>query len=90
MSADEELPGLRPPGRKKKGRRRGGARPILSAADLHKLMARLTSRRYNRGFHRLRKAFARLQVPVVCAAAEEPVRLILERLDRLRGVRRRR
>ena len=88
--ADDDLPGLRLPGRKKKGRTRGVARPILSAADLRKLMARLTSRCYNRSFHRLRKTFARLQVPVVCAAAEEPVRLILERLDRLRGVRRRR
>jgi uncharacterized protein (DUF58 family) len=88
---DEPLPGLRPPGRKRKGVRvHAVARPVLSAADLRNLMSRLTARRYNRSFHRLRKVFARLQVPVVCAAAEEPVRLILERLDRLRGLRRRR
>ena len=34
--------------------------------------------------------FARVQVPVVCAAEGDPVPLILDRLDRLRGQRRRR
>ena len=87
---DEPLPGLRPPRKRKGVRVHAAARPVLSPGELRALMARLTARRYNRSFHRLRKVFARLQVPVVCAAAEEPVRLILERLDRLRGLRRRR
>ncbi len=42
-------------------------------------------------FQRLRHAFARLGVPVVCAAEGDPVRLVLERVNRLRylGVGRR-
>jgi hypothetical protein len=87
---DDPLPGLRPARKRKGVRIHAAPRPVLSAGDLRNLMARLTARRYNRSFHRLRKVFARLQVPVVCAAADEPVRLILERLDRLRGLRRRR
>ena len=84
-----ELPELRTGQPKRKGGR-PTVRPPMSVTELRGLMQTLTARRYNQSFHRLRKAFARLQVPVVCAAAEDPVRLVLERLDRLRGVRRRR
>jgi len=89
---EEGLPGLLPRGPKRKGPRRGrpAPRPLPSAAELREVMHGLTARRYQRAFHRLRKTFARLQVPVVCAAAGESVRLILDRLDRLRGLRRRR
>jgi hypothetical protein len=62
----------------------------MTEAELRERMKRLMARRYHRGFHRVRKQFARLQVPVVCAAEELPIPLILEQLDRLRGQRRRR
>jgi uncharacterized protein (DUF58 family) len=50
---------------------------------------RATTARFHRAFARLRQTFARLGVPVICAADEESVRLILDRMDRLRLVRRR-
>jgi uncharacterized protein (DUF58 family) len=52
------------------------------------LLRRSTRRRYHAAFFRLRRAFGRLGVPVVCAAGDEPVPLILERINRLRTLRR--
>jgi uncharacterized protein (DUF58 family) len=46
----------------------------------------LTARRLQRAFHRLRRSFGKMGVPVVCAAAGDPVRLILARLNQLRSV----
>jgi uncharacterized protein (DUF58 family) len=40
--------------------------------------------RTHRAYYRLRRTFARLGVPVLCARDEDSVRLILERLERLR------
>jgi uncharacterized protein (DUF58 family) len=45
---------------------------------------------YHRSYFRLRKAFGRLGVPVIRADQGEPVQAVLDRLDRLRGVGRRR
>jgi uncharacterized protein (DUF58 family) len=52
------------------------------------ILRRSTRRRYHAAFFRLRRTFGRLGVPVVCAAGEEPVPLILERINRLRTLRR--
>jgi uncharacterized protein (DUF58 family) len=54
------------------------------------LLDRVAVRRFQTAYQRLRRAFARLGVPVVCAAGEEPVPLILERLERLRMLGRKR
>src|SRR5262249_9329346 len=43
-----------------------------------------TTARFHRTFHRVRRTFARLGVPVLCARGEDPVRLILDRIERLR------
>jgi hypothetical protein len=69
---------------------RGGSLADLPPAAMKEFLKGLTARRYERAFHRLRRTFARLQVPVLCAAADDPVQLILDRLDRMRGMRRRR
>jgi uncharacterized protein (DUF58 family) len=61
-----------------------------SERGIEKIVNELMARRYHQAFHRIRKTFARLQVPVVCAAESDPIQLILDRLDRLRGLRRRR
>jgi uncharacterized protein (DUF58 family) len=79
-------PGLEPPrgvGRKRK--RRGGLsqQPAVALADQ---VEELTTRRFHDAYDRVRRAFMRLGVPVVCAADDEPVPLILERIDRLRNV----
>jgi uncharacterized protein (DUF58 family) len=67
------------------------ARPLWDPkADVKDTIRQLTRRRYQRAFQNVRKIFARVQVPVVCAAEGDPVPLILDRLDRLRGQRRRR
>ena len=52
------------------------------------ILRRSTRRRYHAAFFRLRRTFGRLGVPVVCAAGDEPVPLILERINRLRTLRR--
>jgi hypothetical protein len=54
------------------------------------LIQRLLTDRLHGEFHRIRRAFARLGVPVTNAMSNEPVPLILERVERLRGLRRRR
>jgi uncharacterized protein (DUF58 family) len=53
------------------------------------LLLRVTTQRFHAAYQRIRRAFARLGVQVVCAASDEPVPLILERLNRLRLLRRR-
>jgi hypothetical protein len=60
--------------------------PPSTEAALH----RATTARFHRAFAGLRQTFARMGVPVICAADEESVALILDRMDRLRLVRRRR
>ncbi len=54
---------------------------------VHALLGRATTRRFHRAYHRLRRTFTRLGVQVVCAVGEEPVPLILERIQRPRAPR---
>jgi hypothetical protein len=69
-------------------RRRAGAPP--PRADLAMLLEEATAERFQAGYQRLRRTFARLGVPVVCAAGEEAVPLILDRMERLRMLGRKR
>jgi uncharacterized protein (DUF58 family) len=79
-------PGLPPPG----GVDKGLQESVLSAegrgAALRGLVRRTTAARFRRAYQRVRRAFTRMGVSVVCAASDEPVPLILNRLDRLRAV----
>lgn len=79
-------------GKKKRSRRRrsGTGSVRLREELVREELKQLLQRRYLKAFHTARRQFARLQVPVVCAAEEEPIALILDRIDRLRGLRRRR
>jgi hypothetical protein len=68
-------------------------RPVyahMTLTELKEYIRRLMARRYHRAFQRVRRAFVRLQVPVICAVEGDAIPLILDRIDRLRGVRRRR
>jgi uncharacterized protein (DUF58 family) len=53
---------------------------------LHSALTALLERQLHEVFTRLQREFARLSVPVVCAASDEPVPLVLRRINRLRGV----
>jgi uncharacterized protein (DUF58 family) len=64
--------------------RRGGL------PDVRATLERASIARFHRAYHKLRRMFARMNVPVVSARGEEPVRLILDRMDRLRMLGRRR
>jgi hypothetical protein len=64
--------------------RRGGT------VNVPAMLERASVLRLHRAYHKLRRMFARLGVPVVSARGEEPVRLILDRMDRLRMLGRRR
>jgi hypothetical protein len=68
---------------------RGGAEP--SGDDTPALaVRRATVRRFHAGYAKLRRTFGRLGVPVLCAASGDSVALILERLEALRGLGRKR
>jgi hypothetical protein len=64
----------------------------LEPADFHALASaapgaivqKTTFLRFHRAYHRVRRTFAHLGVPVLCAPSEESVPLILDRLERLR------
>jgi len=60
--------------------------PSPSGSPQAALWDQVTTRRYHMAYHRLRRTFTRLGVAVLCAAEEEPVSLILRRLERLRGL----
>jgi uncharacterized protein (DUF58 family) len=70
--------------------------PELDPADVQNkppptlagLLRRSTRRRYHTAFYRLRRTFGRLGVQVICAASNEAVPVILERINRLRTLRR--
>jgi uncharacterized protein (DUF58 family) len=64
--------------------------PPRPTATLREALEQATRRRFHGAFRRLRRTFGRLGVPVLCAAAGEAVPLILDRIDRLRVVGRRR
>jgi uncharacterized protein (DUF58 family) len=66
--------------------------PKLAASDFSATLRQATARRYQAAYQSLRRVFARLGVPVVCAAEGDSARLILDRLDHLRymGLGRRR
>jgi uncharacterized protein (DUF58 family) len=61
-----------------------------AAAGIGPTLRRTTVERFHGAFADLRQTFARMGVPVLCAASEESVRLILDRMDRLRLMGRRR
>jgi uncharacterized protein (DUF58 family) len=65
----------------------GTAARTAGAADL---WGQAITARFHGAYQRLRRTFARLGVPVVCAAGDEPVPLVLDRLERLRMLGRRR
>jgi hypothetical protein len=50
----------------------------------------LTTARFHRAYRKIRRTFARLAVPVVCAQSGEPARIVLDHLEMLRDVRIRR
>jgi uncharacterized protein (DUF58 family) len=75
-------PGVPLPGAEERRR----PRPL----GLRTLVQQATATRFHQAYHRVRQTFARLRVPVVCAADDEPVPLILDRLDQLRLARRKR
>jgi uncharacterized protein (DUF58 family) len=57
---------------------------------LQPLLDRAARDQFHAAYRRVRRAFARLGVPMACAATEEPVPLILDRLERLRMLGRKR
>jgi uncharacterized protein (DUF58 family) len=69
------------------GRREATSKPHALGARLGaKSLQEITTARFHRAFRQIQRTFARLKVPVVCAQDRDPVRLILARLERLRGL----
>jgi hypothetical protein len=55
---------------------------------LHALLRRTNVLRFHAAYRRVRRMFSRLGVPVIMAVQEDSVRLILDRLERLRAMER--
>jgi uncharacterized protein (DUF58 family) len=71
-------PGLPPPGDEEE--------PPPDPRHLkHESLEAALRRRLGAAYRKVRRTFSRLGVPVVCAAGEEAIPLILDRLDRLRA-----
>jgi hypothetical protein len=60
--------------------------PPAAPIDFQAVLQAAATERLHRAFYQLRRTFARLGVLVVCAEGTDPVRLLLDRLDRLRSV----
>src|SRR5262249_28115802 len=54
------------------------------STTIQALLHRAEVIRFQRAYHHLRRSFARLRVPVLCAKSDDSVPLILNRLERLR------
>lgn len=65
-----------------------GSSPAEPTAPLPQWTHALTTDRLHSAFARIRRAFVRLGVPVICASSDESLPLILTRIERLRGARR--
>jgi uncharacterized protein (DUF58 family) len=81
-----------PPGVPPPGRHAPADKPEVRAADVQAAVYQATMDRLHQAYQQLRQTFARMGVVVVCADSGDPVRLILERINRLRylGLGRRR
>jgi len=61
--------------------------PPAPGGTLDHTIRQSLAQRFHQAFFDLRRAFARLGVPVICAQGSDPAQLIMDRLDRLRSVR---
>jgi hypothetical protein len=67
---------------------RDEAPTAATPTSLRAILGRATTERFHAAYQRLRRTFARMGVHMVCAASEEPIPLILDRIEQLRTMRR--
>ncbi len=80
-------PGISLPPRQRTGKEeQDGPSSTPAAPHAATLLRQATTNRLHRAFAQLQHAFLRLGVPVICAGSGDPVRLILDRMDRLRSL----
>jgi uncharacterized protein (DUF58 family) len=78
------LPAIR--GASVRERSRPGSLTLAARTANRVLWDQVTTRRFHLAYQRLRRTFARMGVAVLCAAEDEPIPLILSRLERLRSL----
>ena len=61
--------------------------PVVSPAVVDHTIRQSLAQRFHQAYFEMRRSFARLGVPVMCAQSGDPAQLIMDRLDRLRSVR---
>jgi uncharacterized protein (DUF58 family) len=59
---------------------------VAAPMDNRTLWDQVTTQRFHLAYQRLRRTFARMGVAVLCAAEDEPIPLVLSRLERLRSL----
>ncbi len=90
--ADDELTGSHPWDRagKKKPKGAKAKKPVPRTTSLTKLVRQSLTKQYHESFKALRRELSRVGATVMRVNDGDPVRLVLDRLDRLRGMRSRR
>jgi uncharacterized protein (DUF58 family) len=83
-------PGVPPPERDEAAARQRRRREPEPDGRLRAILSRTTTSRFHRSYQQMRRTFARLGVPVICAQGGAPVELILQRLNELRLLERKR
>lgn len=83
-------PGVPPPESQRPGQRTADSAPDGAGSPRGNDLEEAMTARFHVAFARLRRQLGRLGVPVVCARSGDPAQVILDRLDRLRSLRRRR
>lgn len=80
-------PGLELPHDKQRRSREPSPKPLSKGHPPQAaLWDQVTTRRFHLAYQRLRRTFTRMGVAVLCAAEDEPIPLILSRLERLRSL----
>jgi uncharacterized protein (DUF58 family) len=90
VPSPDETPEPEDDPRKKRRRHPDDLHPELREKRITKIVQQNLTKQYHESFRKMRKALSRVGATVMRVNDGDPVRMVLERLDRLRGMRSRR
>jgi hypothetical protein len=90
VPSPDETPEPEDPERRKRRRHPDDLDPELRHKRITKIVQQNLTKQYHESFRKMRKALSRVGATVMRVNDGDPVRMVLDRLDRLRGMRSRR
>ena len=90
VPSPDEVPEEADAPKKRRRRHPDDLDPELRHRRITKIVQANLTKQYHESFRKMRKALSRVGATVMRASDGDPVRMVLERLDRLRGMRSRR